>query len=128
MDSDGDGLPDEWEQLYFGNLDEGGFDDSEDDGLNNFGEYDRGLNPSESDFKLILRSFDRRQGTFRLAIEPVAGRNIGVEYSTDLTPGSWIELGNFFDVEGEGVFVDPDPTRHARPFGYYRAFLRPVIR
>jgi hypothetical protein len=54
-------------------------------------------------------------------------RDIGVEYSPDLSPGSWIELGNFFPVEGMWVFTDPDSVRLARPSGYYRAFLRPIV-
>ena len=63
-----------------------------------------------------------------LTIPPAFGRDIGVEYSSDLSPGSWIELGNFFfEVNSEGIFIDPDPTRTSRPTGYYRAFLRPVV-
>ena len=54
-------------------------------------------------------------------------RNIGVEYSPDLSPGSWIELGNFFLADGVWAFTDPDSVRLARPSGYYRAFLRPVV-
>ena len=52
-------------------------------------------------------------------------RDIGVEYSPDLLPGSWIELGNFFETQGTWVFTDPDLLRLARPSGFYRAFLRP---
>jgi hypothetical protein len=54
------------------------------------------------------------------------GRKVGVGYSPDLSPGSWIELGNFFESQGAWVFTDPDPVRRSRPSGYYRAFLRPV--
>jgi hypothetical protein len=63
-----------------------------------------------------------------LALPPTRfGRQFGVEYSPDLSPGSWIELGNFFPVEGLWVFTDPDRVRLARPSGYYRAFLRPIV-
>ena len=34
---------------------------------------------------------------------------------------------NFFPVEGMWVFTDPDSVRLARPSGYYRAFLRPIV-
>ena len=40
-------------------------------------------------------------------------RDIGVEYSPDLSPGSWIELGNFFPVRASGC--SPIPTRCAWP-------------
>ena len=53
---------------------------------------------------------------------------IGVEFSTDLTPGSWIELGNFSLEQGRGVFVDRDMVRLGHGKGYYRAFLRPPLR
>ena len=55
------------------------------------------------------------------------GRDIGVEFSPDMSPGSWIELGNFFETQGTWMFTDPDPVRLARPSGYYRAFLRPIV-
>jgi hypothetical protein len=65
----------------------------------------------------------------RLATLPVHFlRNIGVEYSPDLSPGSWIDLGNFFLSDGGiMIFLDPDPVRRSRPSGYYRAFLRPEV-
>ena len=59
---------------------------------------------------------------------PVAiGRNVGVEYSTDLSGGSWIELGNFFEEDGVAKFLDPDPVRRDAAAGFYRAFLRPLL-
>ena len=66
----------------------------------------------------------------RLTIPTARGRRIGIEYSPDLTPGSWIELGNFFADGGDpdqSVFTDPDLTRLARRTGFYRAFLREII-
>ena len=51
----------------------------------------------------------------------------GVEYSPDMSPGSWIELGNFSPADGVWTFTDSDPVRTARPSGYYRAFLRPEV-
>ena len=62
----------------------------------------------------------------RLTTRPVFFRRVGVEYSPDMSPGSWIELGNFFaSADGVMEFTDPDPVRLARQSGYYRAFLRP---
>jgi len=62
-----------------------------------------------------------------LRIPSVVDHSIGVEYSEDLTIGSWVELGNFFpSVEGSGgEFLDIDGPRHSRSSGFYRAFLRP---
>lgn len=44
-DSDGDGMPDSWEMLYFGNLSSGPGDDSDQDGFTHLEEYRLGLNP-----------------------------------------------------------------------------------
>ena len=53
------------------------------------------------------------------------GRNIGVEYSPDMSPGSWIDLGNFFSDGSSWQFIDRDAVRQARRTAFYRAFLRP---
>lgn len=44
-DTDGDGLPDEWEQRYFGNLSRDGTGDSDHDGLTDSEEFAAGTNP-----------------------------------------------------------------------------------
>ncbi len=46
-DSDGDGLPDEWELFYFGDLGQGPHDDSDSDGVDNLTEYLQGRNPGK---------------------------------------------------------------------------------
>ncbi|MBX3746801.1 MAG: hypothetical protein KF833_15940 [Verrucomicrobiae bacterium] len=48
-DSDGDGLPDEWELQYFGNLDQGPGGDFDNDGLTNLEEYLAGTDPTNPD-------------------------------------------------------------------------------
>src|SRR5207247_1487615 len=48
-DSDDDGLPDDWERLYFGNLGQSGTDDPDGDGLNNLQELEHGTNPTLAD-------------------------------------------------------------------------------
>lgn len=45
LDSDNDGLPDEWELLWFGNLNQGPNDDPDGDGLTNAQEFAQGENP-----------------------------------------------------------------------------------
>jgi hypothetical protein len=48
IDSDADGLPDNWEIQYFGNLNQTGTGDPDGDGLNNTQEYQQGRNPTKS--------------------------------------------------------------------------------
>jgi hypothetical protein len=49
VDTDKDGLPDEWEQTYFGSLAQGPHGDYDHDGVSNWGEYLIHLNPASSD-------------------------------------------------------------------------------
>jgi hypothetical protein len=48
-DSDNDGLPDSWEEEYFGNLDQDADDDPDNDGFDNLDEYNNGTDPTVSD-------------------------------------------------------------------------------
>ncbi|MBI1842739.1 MAG: hypothetical protein HYR88_18010, partial [Verrucomicrobia bacterium] len=48
-DDDNDGLPDAWEKLYFGNLDQTGSGDPDGDGLTNAQELAAGANPLKAD-------------------------------------------------------------------------------
>ena len=48
-DTDGDGLPDDWETTYFDNLGSGASGDPDSDGLTNLQEYTEGTNPTVAD-------------------------------------------------------------------------------
>jgi len=48
VDTDGDGLPDNWEIQYFGNLSQTATGDPDGDGINNLQEYQQGRNPTKT--------------------------------------------------------------------------------
>jgi hypothetical protein len=48
-DSDADGMPDDWENIYFGDLSHDGFSDSDNDGLNDLDEFLGNTNPIAPD-------------------------------------------------------------------------------
>ncbi len=56
-DSDGDHLPDEWENQYFGNLDQVAFDDPDNDGNHNLAEFKDGTDPTDPFSALPASSF-----------------------------------------------------------------------
>ena len=73
----------------------------------------------------VLKEFTRENGETRLTVPRMLGRRIGVEYSPDLTPGSWVDLGNFSNTGRVAKFIDFDLDRSGAERGFYRAFLRP---
>jgi hypothetical protein len=46
VDSDGDGLPDLWEKIHFGTLDQRAYGDYDGDGISNVQEFMNGTNPA----------------------------------------------------------------------------------
>ena len=74
VDSDIDGLPDQWETGYFGNLDATGEQDSDNDGLTNLEELRLGSSPTSS-----LSPANRvRRAEFYVGIDPGEGKGIPV--------------------------------------------------
>lgn len=92
QDLDGNGLPEAWEQLYFGRT---GIDPSADpdgDGLDNRGEYKAGTNPNDfqSQFKFIR--ITPQPGGALVEWSSVTNRSYSVLRSSDLLTG-YLPLG-----------------------------------
>ena len=49
VDADGDGLPDQWEKYYFGNLNRDGSGDADNDSITDRDEFQLGLNPNSNE-------------------------------------------------------------------------------
>jgi hypothetical protein len=118
-DTDGDGLPDEWEQVHFGNLAVGANDDGDGDGISNLKEFAFGSNPTVADSRAVTRLEYRQFGAERrLAI--VFARQAGgafqylLESSGDLATWDSVTNGfaapiisNAFDGTGTATMVVP---------------------
>lgn len=50
-DSDGDGIPNDWEMFYFGNLSQNATGDADGDGVNNLAEYNADTHPAAASFQ-----------------------------------------------------------------------------
>jgi len=86
-----------------------------------------GVEPSDTIAPISSAAHDEETMTVQIEIPTSQGRKIGIEFSPDLTPGSWIELGNFSRVDNcTSRFTDSDLARTSGGRGFYRAFLRPL--
>jgi hypothetical protein len=85
------------------------------------------LDPGDPEDLAITSLSSMPAGLLLTITKPAFGSRVGIEYSPTMTPGSWVELGNFFSVDGVWTFLDPDSIRLARPAGFYRAFIRPPV-
>lgn len=83
-DSDGDGLPDDWERFHFQTLDKSADADSDGDGESNLREWRTGSAPNDRASALVITAYQRRDGgaVFRFPIS--AGRRYRIEESPDL--------------------------------------------
>lgn len=70
-DTDNDGLPDEWEKIYFGNLNQTGTADTDNDGLTNSQEYAGASDPTRADTDRdgLSDSEERTAGTSALSAD-----------------------------------------------------------
>ena len=115
VDTDDDGLSDDWEILQFGNLSMAANGDADGDGADNFGEYAFGTNPLNAGSKPAFTTVVRGTGASRqlgLVFQRRAGRGVDyhVEASSDLA--QWTEepaaitatelFTNFYDGAGIG--------------------------
>ncbi|HRI14746.1 MAG TPA: hypothetical protein PLX89_17255 [Verrucomicrobiota bacterium] len=83
-DTDGDGLPDDWEEFYFGSLTHNGLEDSDGDGASNQSEFTAGTDPSEPASVLRIVSFSREaDGTLVLRFPYPASHRPVIERSSD---------------------------------------------
>lgn len=87
-DADGDSLPDSWEQLYFGSTNAVGGAASEDwdgDGLDNFGEYRAGTDPTTSASTFALSQIAPTSGAWCvIGWSSVTGHTYAIQLSTNL--------------------------------------------
>lgn len=122
VDSDTDGLPDDWERFWFGNLDLAGDGDPDGDGADNRAEWRAGTDPGRASNVLrILSVSGWDTGAAILRFPVAASRAYEVEASVDLirwTPVAgqltYPERGVGQWLESEPAAGDSGPTRFLR--------------
>ncbi len=109
-DSDGDEMPNDWEQTYFGSPTAGSATlDSDGDGRTNYAEFVAGTNPQDAADNLapIDTSFDGSM--FTVTFRSVPLKRYLPEYSDDLTAGTWTQIGNIRAANSNTLVVTDSP-------------------
>lgn len=117
-DSNGNGLPDEWENTYFGSPTGANRDvDSDGDGMKNWEEYTAGTNPTDAASYLRVDSIAPTGGA-RVSFNAIAGKTYTIEYRDGIDAGVWSRLGDVVprNVNWTATLTDPTPTTNR----YYR--------
>jgi|GEM_PF-1458864 len=121
QDSDGDGLPDWWEELYFeGPTRANAALDTDGDEMTNGQEYLAGTNPLDSGSVLRVASAAFEGAGFRITFPTVDGVVYRVLRSDDLV--SWVAVGA--DMPGTGATEERiDPEANSALARYYRILI-----
>ncbi len=84
VDNDGDGLPDDWENFYFGSLANNATNSLTGDGINNLAKYIAGINPTNAGGEFRLLSLQNQAGIAELHFTTAPSRQYNVQWSADL--------------------------------------------
>jgi hypothetical protein len=93
-DTDGDGLPDDWESLYFGATGANPGDDSDSEGMTNGQEYFAGTDPINplSYLKVDALTAGSEGATIRFGA--ISNHTYTVQFTDALDAGSWSRLAD----------------------------------
>ena len=128
FDTDGDGLLDEWETFWFGNLLQSSITDKDGDGMTDGFEYLAGTNPNDfnSRFRLNIQRAGVNGKEVSFVAQAAAGagyqsktRTYTLESTQDLGNPNWQPVAGYVNVLGAGQTV-----RHpvAEPSGFTRFY------
>lgn len=121
-DFDNDGMPDSWEQTYFGSVDRDGGGDFDEDGQTDLAEYLAGTNPTNGQSVLeVLTITSVSTGQRQLIWRAESGKSYRVEYKPDLQAGNWTSLGQV--ITASGATASATDTTGGAEKRFYRVAL-----
>jgi hypothetical protein len=124
-DSDGDGLPDDWELAnglnpFSAGGDDGANGDPDHDGFTNLQEFLAGTNPRDAQSLLKITSVTRITGGFALRFNGIAGHSYTVQYRNSLSTGSWQKLSDVATLSANSNVVVNDTAGAGLSTRFYR--------
>jgi len=122
-DTDGDGMDDDWEVAYFGNLARDGAGDFDGDGALDKAEHQLGTDPTNvgSVFQVLKLSRENGQGT-KLLWSATPGRSYRVQFKGNLEVAGWSDASEPVTAAGTTAAWIEDPNL-AATHRYYRVQL-----
>ncbi len=125
LDSDNDGMDDDWEIAYFENLSRNGSADFDGDGIADRGEFLAGTDPTNLGSVLrVITVTSITSSSVTLLWDAIPGRIYRVQYKTNITDSAWTDLpGNVIPGTTTGSKVDNTVTGQHRRF--YRVVCQP---
>ena len=116
-DSDGDGMPDWWESLYFGGNTNGmpGVD-ADGDGISNLGEYVAYTDPFNVQSALVIKDINP-VNDIELRFDSAPARLYIIQCTTNMISGSWTNI--LSNITGDGSELSVTHTNSA-PAAFYR--------
>lgn len=121
-DTDGDGLPDDWERVIFGDLSQTGEGDFDGDGASNRAEFLAGTDPRNAQSRLRILSVTAGPGVVTTLRFPFASsRSYRVETSS--LDGGWATAGGTFEYSGSGEARWQASAPSAAALQFYRVVV-----
>lgn len=119
-DEDGDGMPDAWEQLWWGSTNQLPGTDFDHDGVSNGAEFLAGTDPTHAGSCLRVSAFAATNSQPEVAWSAVAYRVYAVEACTNLAEGGWSRLGTVTNLSALGTLQYRDLSGPPVQVRFYR--------
>ncbi len=124
-DTDADGLPDDWEQQFFGSATGANANaDADGDGMTNLAEFQAGTDPTNSASFLRITATGPNGADWTVTFSTVSNKLYRLERSDDLTTTNWVTVTNNIAGSGNPIPIT-DPGGAVATNRFYRIRLLP---